>query len=683
MKVSYEWLKNLLKSFQKGPDELASLLTMYLAETTVKTLGKRPVLDVELLSNQVSWASGHLSLSREISACLGKKFNFLKPILKEDSKILAKNFLSLEIQTSNCKYYSARVIKGVKVKESPKWLKDRLNDCGIQSINNLVDAANYVMLETGQPLHVFDFDALNPKQKLKKTIIVRQAKDKEKINTLDGKRYSLIKEMMVIADNNQPIALAGIKGGQETGVSKKTKNIILESANFKGSNIRLTSKALGLITDASWRFEHNLSFELTQYALERLAELIQQIAGGNILKGKIEKIQDISGWEKEKKEIPVKWGNWEKFLGWPIPKKKIKQNLSLLGFSFKEREKYLLIKPPMFRNDLEIKEDVMGEIARLEGMNNIPFILPQESLTLPQRNEFWIFREKIKDWLKDYKLEEVYNYSFVSEKDKNILPLEWQQKMIEIENPTSSLTKYLRPTLLVNFLKNVYDNFRFSEKIRFFEIGNIYSTKNESFVFGGVLAQKDISGDNSLFYQAKGIIENLFENFGVDSDDYEFKSLNKTEFSKLLAKGAAIFNGKNLIGVLGKPQKTLLENYNTEGEIIFWEIQLTSLFNLINEEREFRPLPKYPSVIRDISLLIPQNILIDVILTAIQAASPLLLEEVDLFDIYTGENLPQENKSLSFHLTFRANDHTLKNVEVDEEMEKIYKALKNIGAKIR
>ncbi|MDD5760726.1 MAG: phenylalanine--tRNA ligase subunit beta, partial [Candidatus Pacebacteria bacterium] len=513
---------------------------------------------------------------------------------------------------------------------------------------------------------------------------VRQAKDKEKINTLDGKRCSLTKEMMVIADNNQPIALAGIKGGQETGVSKKTKNIILESANFKGSNIYSTSRTLGLITDASWRFEHNLSFELTQYALDRLAGLIQQIAGGNVLKGKIEKIQDISGWKDEKmKEIPIKWENWEKFLGWPISKKKIKQDLSLLGFFFKERKEYLLVSPPKFRNDLEIKEDVMGEVARLEGMNKIPSIIPREQLKLPQRNEFWIFREKIRDWLKGYKLEEVYNYSFLSEEDKNILPLEWQQKMIEIENPTSSLTKYLRPTLLVNFLKNVYNNFRFTDEVRFFEIGKIYSLKGESFVFGGVLAQKNISLDNELFYQAKGITEDLFENFGIDSDDYEFKSLNKTEFSRLLDKGAAIFDGKNLIGILGKPKELLLEKYDCRGEIIFWEIQLTPLFNLINEEREFEPLPKYPSIIRDISLLIPQNILVDEILDTIQKASPLFLEDVDLFDIYAGENLPQGNKSLAFHLIFRSSNHTLKSAEVDTEMKKISQSLKKLGAKIR
>jgi phenylalanyl-tRNA synthetase beta chain len=677
MKVSYNWLKNLLK-FSETPEKLADILTMNFAETTVKKLGGRPVLDIELGSNQVGWASGHLSLAREIGACLGKKFNFPNPIIKEIN-LLAKNLLSLDIQTSNCRYYSARILQKVKVKESPKWLKERLIDCGVRPINNLVDAANYVMLETGQPLHVFDFDKINSEQK---KIIIRQAKGKEKMNALDGQDYILNKEMMIIADKKKPIALAGIKGGQETAVTKQTQNIILESANFIGSNIHLTSKTLGLTTDASWRFEHDIPFGLTVYALDRLAELIKKIAEGDILKGRVEKIKDVSKWKKEKIQIPIKWENWEKFLGWPIKKKQIIKSLSLLGFSFEERKEYLLVTLPKFRNDLRIKEDIMGEVARLEGINEIASFLPKEQLKLPDRNEFWIFREKIKDWLQGYGLEEIYNYSFLSEKDKKVLPFEWQRKMIEIENPTSALTKYLRPTLLVNFLKNVNYNFRFIDEIKFFEIGKIYSLKEESFVFGGVLAQKNKSSDQ-LFFQAKGIIEDLFCSFGIDRHDYIFKPLDKMKFSNLLKQGAAIYKGKDLIGVLGNPQDSLKKYYDCNGEIIFWEIELSSLFNLVKEEREFQPLPKYPAVIRDISLIIPQNILVDQVLMILQKSSSSYLEEVDLFDIYIGENLPQGNKSLSFHLIFRSLEHTLENKEVDKEIEKIYKALRSLGAKIR
>lgn len=686
MKFSYNWLKDLLK-FKETPEKLADILTMYFAETKVKYLGKRPVLDVELLSNQVAEASGHLGLVREIGAILGKKFIYPKINLKEKN-IFAKNCLNIEIKSSNCNYYLARLLQGVTVKESPKWLKDTLADCGVRSINNLVDAANYVMLETGQPLHVFDFDKIDDKsatvkKKAKKEIIIRQTKKNEKITTLEGETYNLDEDMMLIADNKNPLALAGIKGGKGPSVSKDTMNIVLESANFNGTNIRLTSKKLGLRTDASWRFEHNIPLELADYAIDRLAQLIQKLAGGDILKGKVG--QRIS--KEEKIVIPIKWESWKKFLGWPIKKKEVIHYLSLLGFSIQERKEYLLISTPPFRNDIKIKEDVMGEVARLYGIDKIDSIIPQETLTLPLQNEFCEFRKQVKDWLRGYDLEEVYNYSFISEEDKNVLPNEWRQKLIEIQNPTSVLAKYLRPTLLTNFLKNINYNFCFANEIRFFEIGKLYFKSKEDlqedFVFSGVLANKEKFDNSSLFYQAKGIIEDLFIRFGIDRDNYSFKSLESTEYSFLLEQGAAIYKDKNLIGVIGNPKKDLLKKYDCEGKSVFWEIKLLPLLEIVQEEREFQPLPKYPAIIRDISFIIAQNILVDKILNIIQKTSPTNLEDVDLFDIYVGKNLSSGTKSLSFHLTFRSNSYTLKNIEVDKEMEKIYKVLEGIGAKIR
>jgi len=684
MKFSYNWLKDLLK-FKESPEKLADILTMHFAETTVKYCGKRAILDVELLSNQVAEASGHLGLAREIGAILEKKFIYPKINLKEKN-LNTKDLLNIKTESSNCNCYLARILQGVKIKESPEWLKDALADCGVRSINNIVDAANYVMLETGQPLHTFDFDKISSKSATvdKKEIIVRQAKKNEKITTLEDEVYDLSEDIMVIADNKNLLALAGIKGGKESGIDKNTINIILESANFNGVNVRFTSKKLGLRTDASWRFEHNLPLDLTDYAVDRLAQLIQEVAGGDILKDKVGK--GVS--KKGKTLIPIKWENWEKFLGWPIKKKEIIHYLSLLGFSLQQKKDYLLAAPPCFRNDIKIKEDVMGEVARLYGIDKIHSVIPQEILAIPVQNEFFEFRKQTKDWLKGYNLEEVYNYSFISEEDKNILPNVWQQKLIEIQNPTSALTKYLRPTLLVNSLKNINYNFRFVNKIRFFEIGKYYFKNKESlkehFVLSGVLAQKEKSNNSSaLFYETKGIIEDLFNRFGVDKDNYSFKSLESNEYSLLLEQGTAIYKDKDLIGVIGIPKEYLLKKYDCEENVIFWEIKLLPLLEIVKEEREFQSLPKYPAIIRDISFIISQNILIDEILNIIQEASPFNLEDVDLFDVYVGENLSSGTKSLSFHLTFRSEDYTLKNEEVDKEMQKIYKVLKNIGGEIR
>jgi len=690
MKFSYSWLKELV-NFKESPEKLAEFLTLYLAETKVSFQGKRAILDVDLLPNRVADASSHLGLAREISAILGKKFNYPQPKLKEE-KQTTKSWIKVTIKSPYCRRYVTRTIWHVKVKSSPQWLKERLEDCGSRPINNIVDAANYAMLLTGQPLHVFDFQKIAFNKNKKKEIIIRQAKKGEQITTLERKSYKLKENNLLICDSEQPLALAGIKGGLKAEVDKDTHLIIIESANFDGTNIHLTSKELGLKTDASWRFEHHLESDLAAYAVDILAQLIQQVAGGEILKDKI----DAINYPARKIVIPINFNSWEKFLGWPITRGEIIKKLKLLGFNLIERQKYLLVTPPLYRNDIENIEDVIGEVARLQGFNQILSLPPKEEVVLPTKNEFWEFREKIKDWLKTYHLEEVYNYSLISQKDKENLDKNWQGKLIALANPLSDLFCYLRPTLLFNFLKNVNDNFRFTDKIRFFEIGKIYhweTKEKEETVFSGILARKEKILKQPLFYEAKGIIEGLFTDLGIDKDDYSIKPIEKTEYSSILEKGMALYVKNQFLGVMGMPQKNFAKKYDVEGEVVFWEIQLSALIALEQAEREYQPLPQYPAAIRDVSFIIKKDILIDEILQTIQEAAlfrakrekrhPLYLEDVDLFDIYEGKNLPSGKQSLSFHLIFRSSEKTLKAEEIDKEMKKIYQALQKLGAEIR
>jgi len=679
MKFSYSWLKDLIK-FKESPEKLAELLTLYLAETKVAFRQKRVIFDVDLLPNRVADASGHLGLAREISAILGEKFNYPQIKLKEERQT-TKSWIKVTIKSPYCRRYLARTIWHVKVKSSPQWLKERLEDCGLRPINNIVDAANYVMLLTGQPLHVFDFQKIAFNKDKKKEIIIRQAKKGEQIITLERQPYKFKKSNLLICDQEKPIALAGIKGGLAAEVDKDTRFIILESANFDGANIHLTSKELGLKTDASWRFEHRLDPDLAAYAVDILTQLIQQVAEGEILKGKI----DVLNYPSRKIVIPINFAGWEKFLGWPISKREIIKKLKLLGFSLVERKTYLLVKPPLYRNDIENREDVIGEVARLQGFNQTPSLSPKEELTLPAKNEFWEFKEKIKDWLRAYHLEEVYNYSLISQKEREILAKNWQDKLIALANPLSNLFCYLRPTLLFNFLKNIKDDFRFTDKIRFFEIGTIYhwrAKEKEETVFGGILARKEKILKQPLFYEAKGIIEGLLADLGINENDYSIKPVERTAYSSILEKGMALYVKNQLLGVIGLPQKKFFKKYDVEGEIVFWEIKLLVLLALEQAEREYEPLPQYPAAIRDISFIIKKDILIDQISKTIQESAS-YLEDADLFDIYEGKNLSFGKQSLSFHLIFRSSEKTLKAEEVDKEMKKIYQALKKIGAEIR
>jgi len=568
------------------------------------------------------------------------------------------------------------VIVDLKVKPSPLWLQERLIDCGLRPINNVVDATNYIMLLTGQPLHAFDFDKVASNKQNKKEIVIREAKEKETITTLDGKTYSLSNNALLICDINGPLAIAGIKGGLKAEVTEDTKRVILESANFEPTNIRKTSREINLKTDASIRFEHNLPLELAPYALDLVAQLIQEIAGGTILKGSL-----ISNKVKQKKlTFTITEKECQKFLGFPISFKEIKEILDLLGFTIKKQsaqDKFLIVEPPSFRNDITIKEDVMGEIGRLKQFNQIKPSPLEAELKIPTRNEIWEFTNQLTDLVKSFGFVEVKNYSFISLKDKkNYLEPE---KIIDLLNPISDSFFSIRPNLLINLFHNIELNYRFYDKIKIFEIGNAYLWENdeiqEKILLGGIWAQKEREQEEEIFYQVKGIIETLFESLNIKEKDYEIQKI-KDGLEIVLKKDKSQVIGSILY--LDKEEK---DKYSLEGSIVAFEFNVLLLKSLKNPIH-YQELPQYPSALRDISFLIDKKILIGEIIKNIKDASN-LLESLELFDIYEGKNIPNNKKSLSFHLVFRAKDRTLSSEEIDEEMTKITIILKQLGAEIR
>jgi len=435
MIFSYNWLKDYIKGKMPSPKKLAELLTLHSFEVEeVKKVGKDWVLDIDVLPNRACDCFSHIGIAREIAVITNSKLKTQNSKLQlKTQKFNAKDFIKIEVKNrEDCPRYTAKVILDVKVKSSPKWIQERLKACGLQPINNIVDITNYVMLETGQPIHAFDFDkikSLSPKSQVpnpkqipnskfqKKKIIVRRAKKGEKITALDNKTYTLDEDILVIADTQEPIAIAGIKGGESTAIDSKTKNIIIEAANFSPQVIRRASRKLKLRTDASWRFENGVDPNLIDFAQERVCSLIQKIAGGKVTQGMV----DFYPKKVLPKKIKLDLDYVEKLLGVRIPQKEIIKILKSLGLKIENwKLKILTVEVPTRRLDISIQEDLIEEIGRIVGFQNIPSVFPQTSLIPPERNEEIFWQRNCQDILKEQGFTEVYNYSFIGEQEKEI-----------------------------------------------------------------------------------------------------------------------------------------------------------------------------------------------------------------------------------------------------------------------
>ncbi|PIW91266.1 MAG: phenylalanine--tRNA ligase subunit beta, partial [Candidatus Nealsonbacteria bacterium CG_4_8_14_3_um_filter_37_36] len=408
MLFSYNWLQSFFKKKLPKPEKLAEILALHSFEVEeVKRVRKDWALDIDVLPNRAPDCFSHLGITREISAILNYKLGIGEWKLTEDKNLKAKDFVSVEVKPRQaCPRYTARVITDVKVGPSPKWIRDRLEVCGLRPINNVVDIANYVMLETGQPLHAFDGEKLEGQK-----IIIRFAKEREKIVTLDEEKYDLDEDILVIADEKSPVAIAGIKGGKLPEIDNKTKIVVLESANFNPKVIRKGSKTIDLKTDASWRFEHGIDPNLTEIGINRAAFLIQKIAKGNVAKGLI----DFYPKKVLPKRIRLDFDYVKSLLGREIPKKEIINILKRLDFKITGvRPLQIEVEVPTFRLDISIPEDLIEEIGRIYGYQRIKATFPTVSLIPPKRNLDIFWENVIKNILKEAGLTEVYNYSFVS-----------------------------------------------------------------------------------------------------------------------------------------------------------------------------------------------------------------------------------------------------------------------------
>ncbi len=667
MLFSYNWLQSFFDKKLPAPEKLVDVLTArafeakVVKEISISSEVSDKILDIDVLPNRTHDCYSHLGIAKEISALLDVPFKTAaKAKLNISKGEKAGEFLSLDVGEPNlCRRYIAGVMTGIKVGPSPKWMQDRLTAIGQKTINNIVDCANYVMLEIGQPLHAFDMDKINPAK-----IVVRKAKKGEKITTLDNRNLELDENVLVIADSSDPLAIAGIKGGKKAEISEKTKNIIIESANFDPVSVRSTSQKIGLRTGASVGFENEISPYLAETAMERVMSLIQETGGGKIIGGNIDFYP--------KKFIPAKIifkpADVSKLLGVSVSEKEIISTLQKLNFEIKKatrlparQEGAIIAVGPAERLDLNIKEDVIEEIARIRGYEKISAKVPEGFLIPALRNNRYYYENIIRDLMVSVGFSEVYNYSFSPVGE------------VEIENPIAGDKKFMRINILDALKDGVKKNFRYFDEVRIFEIGKVFRNARlaeksgvgviETNKLAGVAVHKKEKSKKESFYEIKGVLESLFSGIGIS--DYWFDDTPKAAEAKAdYPMGIAeIKIGNEGIGFV---------DYDS------FEIDLERLIAIANEEIEFRPVSKYPAIIRDISVLVPTQTRVTEVNDIIENAGGELLIDADLFDIFEGDELGENMKNFAFHLVFQSQEKTLNDKEVNAIMEKVIKDLDGV-----
>jgi phenylalanyl-tRNA synthetase beta chain len=677
MKFSYKWIKEYIET-DLAPKEAAELLVFHSFETEIiKETAEDTIFDIDILPNRFSDAASHFGVARELklllSAIQKKNLTIKEP---EQAKLEGDEKVEITIEnTEGCSRYTGALIRDVEVGESPSWLKDHLSVCGVGSINNIVDITNFVMLEMGQPIHAFDFGKLGGQK-----IVVRNANQGEKIDLLDGRKIELDEKDLVIADEKDPLALAGIKGGKKAELGKNTKNIFIESAYFDSKNVYLTSKKHRIETDASRRFSANLDSSLSIKALARAVYLIKEVA-----KGKLAGFGDANFTKNTSHKIKLNVNRLNQLIGVKIDLSEIKNTLSLLGCEIKDVEEGdLLITIPSWRKDLQVQEDLVEEIARIYSYEKISSTLPYLPLSAIDPKLEEIHQNKIKEALKGTGFYEAYTYSFL---DKNIAQVMGfkEDTQVELKNPISERFSILRPSILPGLLLALGENLKHEPEMKFFELGKSFCKKEnevcEKSEIGIVLALKE----NALF-ELKGTIEFLLESIGIN--DYLIEAVEEVrEKDKKLfnvSTLAIIKIGDKNIGRFGKISSKVLREVGIEKEVVGAIIDGEKLFDLAKREYKYEPISKYPSVLRDLAILVDSNVRFSQVMAIIENAGGKFIKNIDLFDVYEGKNLPKNKKSLALHLTYQSNDHTLRDKEVNKEHKKVEEALKEkLNAVIR
>ena len=636
-----------------------------LGEDIKKTLGLDEVIvDFDITSNRPDCLS-IIGLARESAVTLGEEFHIPEiSVLENEEK--ASDYISVKVEAPDlCPRYMARVVKNIKIEPSPMWMQKRLEGCGVRAINNIVDITNYVMLEYGQPMHAFDIDFLQGH-----SICVRTAKEGEKIVTLDGNDRKLRSDMLVICDAERPVAVAGVMGGLNSEIQQHTKTIVFESANFSGASVRATAKALGMRTEASARYEKELDANITEAAVNRACQLINELGAGEVVGGTVEAFAQVP----KNIEIALRPGRINQFLGTNISGMEMIRILERLECQVKDG----IVVPPTFRKDLETEADLAEEIARFYGYDKITSTLMRGEAVAGGKTVKQKMEDEVKRTLAGRGLYEIYTYSFTDPKsfDKLCIPARSKlRECVPILNPLGEEQSVMRTQHYHEMLKALSINMSHrNQNVGLFELGTVYYPKSlpvtelpeeREMITIGMYGDVD-------FYDLKGIIEQLMEAMNIRKYSVQACKDNPTfhpgKTAELLVAGTSA-------GVFGAVHPRVCANYGLEQEILMASVDFNLLLEHMNPEKTYQPLPKFPAVTRDLAVICDDTVEVGKIEEIIRQCGRSLIEEIKLFDIYKGKQIPKGKKSVAYSVVFRDANKTLEEQDVNQVMHKILNRL--------
>ena len=678
MMCSIEELGSTREMYPESPENGIYIFEddVTVGESAIKVLGLDDVVfEYEITSNRVD-CFGVLGLAREAAATFGKEFK--PPVVTETGNSEDVNdYIKVTVKdTELCPRYCARVVKNIKIAPSPKWMQRRLAAQGIRPINNIVDITNYVMEEYGQPMHAYDLDTIAGKE-----IVVRRADKGEKFVTLDGQERTMEDSVLMICDGEKAVGIAGIMGGENSMITDNVQTMLFEAACFDGTNIRLSSKKVGLRTDASGKFEKGLDPNNAIDAINRACQLIEELGAGEVVGG----VVDVYGKVKEGRRIPFDDKKVNCLLGTEISKEDMIAYFKKIDLGYDEEKEEVIV--PSWRQDLECLADIAEEVARFYGYDNIPTSLPSGEATTGKLS-FKLRVEKVaRDTAEFCGFSQGMSYSFESPKvfDKLLIPQDSDlRQTVVISNPLGEDFSIMRTISLNGMLTSLATNYnRRNKNVRLYELGNIYLPKQVpvtelpeermQFTLG-------LYGDGD-FYTMKGVVEEFFDKAGLHGKETYDPEAGKP-FLHPGRQANIVYEGE-IVGYLGEIHPQVADNYSIKERVYVAVIDMPMIVSMANFDRKYQGIARFPAVSRDISMVMPKNILVGEVEKVFDTKGGQYLESYELFDLYEGAQIKSGFKSVAYSLTFRAKDKTLEEADYAPAMNKILKSLEEMGIELR